>query len=241
MLRLLRVQFAGDLRPHEIPALRGAVAAHAGPENLLLHNHQPDGGLRYRYPLVQYQHRHGYPTLLALNDGVEAVQEFLQQPDWQLRFADGRPMPLQLHRLEVRQHRLHVTERPFVYQLHQWLALNQENFERYERTPGLGARLQLLEKLLTAHILSFATGVGWQVEAPLRVELLDLHPPRLVSGRDHRAMAFSGTFQVNAYLPDGIGLGRHVSLGYGTVRPPRRSQPAPAPTLLSASSAYDFD
>ena len=84
VLRSLRVRFENEISAAELHAFRGAVAARAGLEHTLFHNHAATGELRYRYPLIQYQRLGKNPALLCLNEGVEAAQHFLTQPDWEL-------------------------------------------------------------------------------------------------------------------------------------------------------------
>jgi hypothetical protein len=117
----------------------------------------------------------------------------------------------------MREHRLQLSEQPFTYHLHQWLPLNQENYRRYMEHLGLTARLQLLERILTGNLLSMATGLGWHVEGPLKVELLDLQPPRPLHVYGHGTLAFDATFRANVLLPDSLGLGKHASLGHGRI------------------------
>ena len=220
-LRSLRVRFENEIAAAELHAFRGAVAARAGLEHTLFHNHEAAGGLRYRYPLIQYQRLDRNPALLCLNEGVEAAQHFLTQPDWELDL-NGHVMRLQVGQIKMREHRLQLSEQPFTYHLHQWLALNQENYRRYMENPGLTARLQLLERILTGNLLSMATGLGWHVEAPLKVELLDLQPPRPLHVYGHGTLAFDASFRANVLLPAGLGLGKHASLGHGRIEHPRR-------------------
>jgi hypothetical protein len=220
-LRSLRVRFDNCIQAAELAAFRGAVAARAGWEHTLFHNHEATGGLRYRYPLIQYQRIGQNPALLCLNEGVEAAQHFLTQPDWELDL-NGHTLQLQVGQMQLREYGLRVSEHPYTYHLHQWLALNQENYRRYMQHPGLTARLQLLERILTGNLLSMATGLGWQVEAPLGVELLDLQPPRPLRVYGHGTLAFDATFRANVLLPAGLGLGKHASLGHGRLEHPRR-------------------
>ena len=234
-LRCLRIRFENSIGPSELAAFRGAVSAKAGLEHTLFHNHETDGRLRYRYPLIQYQRLGENPALVCLNEGVEAAQYFLTQPDWELNL-NGHLLCLQVGQIQLREHRLQVSEHPYTYHLHQWLALNQENYRRYMQQPGLTARLQLLERILTGNLLSMATGLGWHVEAPLVVELLDLRPPRPVQTYGHGTLAFDATFRANVLLPDGMGLGKHASLGHGRLEHPRRLAPRTGAATASAKA-----
>ena len=230
-LRSLRVRFENEITAVELNAFRGAVASRAGLQHKLFHNHEATGGLRYRYPLIQYQRLGKNPALLCLNEGVEAAQHFLTQPDWELDL-NGHLLRLQVGQIHMREHRLQISEQPFTYHLHQWLALNQANYRVYMQQTGLTARLQLLERILTGNLLSMATGLGWHVDAPLKVELLDLQSPRPLHVYGHGTLSFDATFRVNVLLPAGLGLGKHASLGHGRIEHPRH--PVGRPTVAIA-------
>jgi hypothetical protein len=69
--------------------------------------------------------------------------------------------------------------------------------------------------------MAFAKGVAWTLppkeERPVVCRLLHLSDPVRHTIRDARLLAFDATFTTNVSLPNLIGLGRHVSIGYGTI------------------------
>ncbi len=213
-LETLHLSFpALRLNAGDAPLLRGAFAA-ANPAAPALHNHS-DAGLQYRYPTVQYKVLRGKPHIVAFGDGIDPCLATVrgldtlrlgsrswQSPSAQINFA--KPL-------------VGDAETPLHYQFATpWLALNQENHQRYAAaTPE--AQQALLENILKGNILSFAKGLGLQVENYL--QLTANVTPMSVPYKGQTMLAFVGSFCVNYHLPSGFGLGKGVARGFGAVQP----------------------
>lgn len=217
-LRLLSVAFDTPIHPWELPAFRGAVAAKAGYEHELFHNHNNEtGGYHYRFPLIQYKHNHGRPMLVCLNEGIEELYHFFSQPDWTLNL-NGRATPVRIHNLNVRQCSLEVSERHSRYHIRQWLALNEENYGLYMRLPGLPERLALLQQILQNQLVSLLHQLGHEKDGRVEVRVQHLKDERWVSYKGVKVLAFSLEFTCNMGLPDFVGIGKGCSIGWGVVR-----------------------
>ena len=79
-------------------------------------------------------------------------------------------------------------------------------------------KIAILEKILTANILSFAKGIGWHIEQPVKVVIKDVKMERNSKMKDILVRTFEIDFRSNVYLPDYLGLGKGVSKGFGTLR-----------------------
>jgi hypothetical protein len=73
-----------------------------------------------------------------------------------------------------------------------------------------------LEKILIGNCLSFLKEMGVFVETRLqnRASLNE----KQTRFKNNRMIAFEGMFEINAMLPDWIGLGKQVSRGFGTIQ-----------------------
>lgn len=245
-LRILAVSFDTNINPWELHKFRGAVARKVGLENEWFHNHDnseaapdpshegasPDpsqvgelGGVKpryhHRYPLIQYKidtnGRQMRPMLLCLDDCIEEAHHFFSQPDWSLRIGE-RTHEMRIARLHVDQINLNVWETSFPYRLHKWRALNSENFRQWQQLDGIVERIAFLENILAAHILSFARGVGWELDKRFEVKITHLLKEEWVSFKDIKMLAFTIEFKTNISMPDFIGLGQGSGEGFGTVR-----------------------
>ena len=194
-----------------------------GLEREWYHNHNNDAtdarNHHYRYPLIQYLRRRGQPTILFIGEAVREARYFLERSDWTLRLH-GKEQPVRLGTMHAEQFELRDTGNQFrEYQLSNWLALNQHNYERYESLDRLSDRIALLEKVLSGQLLALASGIGVTLEQRFDLFLTDLDRPRVVPYRDRKMMSFRARFRVNLQLPVGFGVGKGVSIGHGRLYP----------------------
>jgi hypothetical protein len=181
----------------------------------------PTKKYHHRYPLIQYKiDTHGEqmrPMLLCLDDCIEEAHHFFSQSDWSLRIGD-RVHDMRIARLHVDQINLNVWETHLPYRLHKWRALNSENFKQWQQLDGLVERIAFLENILAAHILSFARGVGWELDKRFEVKITKMLNEEWVSYKDIKVLAFTIEFKTNISMPDFIGLGQGSGEGFGVVR-----------------------
>ncbi len=182
----------------------------------LLHNHFEDGRTRYGYPLVQYKVLGGVPTLVGIEEGGRLLGE--------LFFRIGE-LDIEGRRYDVMQRDIRMQRTPIGYcagpQRYRfetpWLALNEENYAAW-RLEDEAQRDERLARVLTGNILSFFKGVGLRIGPEERIDISDLAlKAHQTNFKNQTMMVFKGSFSANALLPDGIGLGKSVSRGYGTV------------------------
>jgi hypothetical protein len=216
-IRCLQVEFSEEIAPYEIPAFRGAIINKVGDSYTLFHNHQAGGKFRYQYPLIQYKALFNRPMIVCVDEGVDEIHRFFQQPNWRLSIS-GRDLDIKIERLEMKQYTMQVWEKSFSYHIRNWVALSQESYKRYLSLAGLVEQVQFLETILIGNILSFAKGIGWHIEKPVEAKINNIQRTGLVTVKGVRVMAFSLDFKSNIFLPNYIGLGRNVSIGYGTVK-----------------------
>ena len=221
-IRILQVSFDTEIKPYELPAFRGAVAHKVGLEHHWFHNHDNEnGGTFNRYPLIQYKldtyKGQMRPMLLCLEQGIEEAQHLFSQPEWSLNIK-GTHHDLRIARLDVKQYTVQVWDRPFEYRLHKWQALGIDNYKEWKNLEGLVAKIQFLEKRLSNHIISFASGIDCRLEKPFKVEIIQIKEPEWISFKNIKVLAFTLDFKTNISMPDYIGLGKGSSRGLGVLR-----------------------
>lgn len=168
----------------------------------------------YRYPFIHYRIQKGQASIFALNDGIEAVQSVLSNNAWRIHW-EGTPRPLLITGMQMQEYTLRVLPRPKTYKLFKWLALNAENYEKWQQCNSLVERIALLERILAAHILAFAGSVGWQLPERLEVNLQNLQRIETVRCHGIPMLAFNVSYTANVLLPPHIALGKAVSHGFG--------------------------
>ena len=222
-IRHLQLTFDLPLPIYRIAAFRSAMIEWAGREHHLLHNHlnaehDPDrdrGGFTYRYPLIQYRVNRGRAAIVALNEGADMLGDILAKRQWEI-LLDNKSTPLRIADLQMREHTLAYTETPQNYMLRNWIALNQQNYREYIQIEDMEERAQRLEKLLAAQIITFAKYMDWQIPEHFTANIHQFMP-NIVSYHGNKLIAFDVRFDVPLWLPNGIGLGKAVSHGFGVV------------------------
>ena len=215
-LRVLLVEFADEIESHEIPAFRGAVIAKAGREHILFHNHLNEQKYLYRYPLIQYKRIRKHPAIVCLDYGVDEIHNYFENRDWSIHIS-GRWLEMKIARLLMNQFTIQVWDKDFTYRVNNWIALNQENYREYLNLPEDAEKISYLERKLTGNILSFAKGINWDVTRPINTHIIQIESLRPVTLKGKKVIGFNLVFTTNVFLPNYIGLGKSVSLGYGIV------------------------
>ena len=216
-LRILKVAFKGNLEFYELPAFRGAIVKKIGMDHPLFHNHAPNNGLYYRYPLIQYKLINKNPAILCMGEGVDEIHQFFAHQDWTLTIGD-QEKSMQINRLNMHEFDMRTHEEPLEYALVNWVALNQKNYHEYRKMESLADQIALLERLLRGNILTFAKGIDWHIPEPVRVNIKRIHNTHPVTVKKQKVLAFTLDFTTNVFLPNYIGLGKSVSLGFGSVK-----------------------
>jgi len=215
-LRTLLVIFENTISQSLVPSFRGAVISRVGLENRAFHNHDEDK-LIYKYPLIQYKVISKKASLYCVGNGVDEIHNLFGLRSWDIKLQD-QFIELKIHRLDLNSFTLNVWEKIFHYTLYDWLALNADNYKKYRAIPGLTEKIQFLEKLLTGNILSFAKGVGWHIEKPVKVLIEKIKGQKMIKYKGIPLMAFDVDFATNVFLPNYLGLGKSASHGFGVVR-----------------------
>lgn len=216
-IKVLTLRFNTAIAAWEIPLFRGAVLNAIGSDvDILFHNHTEGDGYRYSYPLIQYKRLGGKAAIVCVEEGVDSIGQFLmaQQPDVVL---GERSVKLEMESVRPQNVLMQTWQSSFDYRLQHWLALNSENYRRYQELDSLTERIVLLESILKGNLLSMCKGLGIYLSEELKVSITRLNEPRLVKVKGVRIMSFDVDFRSNLSLPDGIGIGKNASLGYGTI------------------------
>lgn len=220
-LRVLSVQFDTELEPWQLEHFRGAIAQKVGLEHEWFHNHDNNAekqpSYHYRYPLIQYKLHQKRPMLLCLNQGVEEAHHFFSKPDWSLKIGE-EVHQMRIHKLQLHNFEMQVLKGPALYRIHNWMALNSENHKAYHNTKGIAKRMQLLERILTTHILRFAEGINWRIEEQIEITITDMMETKRISYKGWKKDCFNLDFECNLFLPDFIGIGQGASLGFGVLK-----------------------
>jgi hypothetical protein len=101
--------------------------------------------------------------------------------------------------------------------------MNHYVFSDHDSGNGEGALLPLkdqthyIEGLLKKDILTFFKSIGYHGEKELKIIITDKVFPERINYKGEIVQVLDFHFISNILLPDGIGLGKHSDIGFGTI------------------------
>ena len=205
----LSIDIETKLRPRHAEKIRGYLG-NLFWGNPYAHNHLGNGRFIYRYPCIQYKVLGNTCLLIGFNEGSKIIEKTFH--DLKTINLDGTVENVLSKTLES-----YLSYKNKYTYLTPWLALNEKNYQKYQRSGTLTKRKELLEKILIGNILSMSKSLGYTVPAPIEVKILNLKEKQ-TSLKGTPMLGFLGTFSVNFEIPDYWGIGKSVSRGFGTVK-----------------------
>ena len=223
-VRTLTITYDLDIENWEVPLFRGAVVDAIGSSvNMLFHNHTPDDGLRYSYPLIQYKRQGGKACIVAVEQGADIIGQFMASGCNMLKIGE-REATCDVAQLRPRRVLVQLWQSPFHYSVSKWLPLNGKNYEVYMATEDAEERKALLEGILKGNLLAMLKGLDIWLDGNLTVQITNLSEPYKLRYKGVDLMAFNTDFDANLSIPANVGIGRHVSVGFGTIRLQRKGE-----------------
>ena len=202
-----------QLQTRDAHKLRGYFGNLFREHSPLLHNHYEDGSARYAYPMVQYKVIDRIPVLVGFQEGADLlVSLFLKIREITI---EGQHYPVLAKNIQQKQCELCVNKQLYNYSFKTlWMALNQENFRKYQQL-GEPERATFLSRQLQNNILSFYKGLSFHTGE--RIMAIGSLEEKETLFKNQSMLAFSGQFTSNASLPEWAGIGKAVSRGFGTI------------------------
>jgi hypothetical protein len=169
----------------------------------------------HRYPVVQYKMIDRIPTVIGINEGADFLHQLSEG-------ADAIPVGtgtcrITWHGTGVKEEAFGISDQPRSYEFATpWLGLNQENYRKFFKLTGKPERDAFMRKQLESSIITMTKTLNYAVPGPVRCGV-NLHfTKERLDGVS--VMSFTGKFQVNFLIPDGLGIGRSVGRGFGAVQ-----------------------
>ncbi len=216
-VKILKICFENKIHPSNISKFRGAVIDKVGKENILFHNHIGDDKFRYKYPLIQYKTMGDKAALVCLSEGVNEVNHLFSNTDMNINLG-GENIKLELSDVKVNSFVMQIWQDFFFYSIYNWIALNSENYKKYQELEGIVEKTLFLENILKGNILALADGIDLYLEEEIKLNIIEIKREKIVTYKGTKMMAFELVFKTNFFIPNHLGLGKGVSLGFGVVR-----------------------
>lgn len=172
------------------------------------HNHNSDGTLKYRMPVINYAVIDGNLSVIAYEEAGEAIiKEFFQSEE--IKIGDELFNNFQ-RKIETFDEKFEVTDKLYSYKFKTtWLALNQDNYKNYK-----DGKIDL-NKILRNHILANFIGFGIRVEKEIMV--VGEFKQSIIEVKNQKMIGFLGEFKSNVKIPKHMTFGKRKSIGYGGV------------------------
>lgn len=181
----------------------------------LLHNHFEDGSLRYRYPLVQYKVIDNEPFIVAIDEGAELLRKLFFEISEIV--IEGVTYPVMEKFIGSDSKYIGVDDELHTYNFStSWMALNEENFNKYKNLNHTLERTDFLKKILIGNLLSLFKSLGHHEENKI-MAIVNVRGDHS-NFKENRMLVFKGEFTSNVLLPSLIGIGKAVSRGFGTIK-----------------------
>ncbi len=217
-IKYLSIRFNNNLYPYEIPRFRAAIIEKTKRKSDLFHNHDGENGFFFRYPLIQYKISQKKASIICLQEGTNEIHQLLKYKNLQMSLA-GKKINFEIEDVNLHYYQVQIWDKLFHYSLHNWLALNQKHHARFQELEGdKAAQMDLLQSILIGNILAFAKGINWRIEKKIIVKIDQIKSVKFLPFKQKKIMALSINFQSNVSLPNLIGLGKGVSVGFGIVK-----------------------
>lgn len=225
-VRTLTITYELEIDNWEVPLFRGAVVDAIGSAaNMLFHNHTPEDGLRYAYPLIQYKRQGGKACIVAVEQGADIIGQFMASGTDSLKLGE-RAVSCDVGQMRPCRVLVQLWQTPFHYRVNKWLPLNGKNYELYMATEDPEERKALLEGILKGNLLAMLKGLDIWLDGNLTVKITNLSEPYWLRYKGVELMAFNADFDSNLSIPANVGVGKHVSVGFGTIQLKRKDSPA---------------
>lgn len=216
MIDVITIIFDFPLADFEPQGFRGAVLKLLGDDvPIVFHNHKQDG-YSYSYPLVQYKVINGNASVVLLGDGAGAVEHILSLAGRTVSVS-GRAQKLKIESFSVSHMELNAGEALTMRHVKDWCPLSGDNFAEYKRSYDDRTRKALLEKILVGNILSMCKGLGIFIEDTVVCIIDSLSNKKSTPYKGVDYITMDVEFRTNIPLPFDAGLGKHSSVGFGTI------------------------
>ena len=172
-------------------------------------------GFIHRYPVVQCKQIKNMLMVIGLSQGANLLLE-ISGGEKEFRIGENT-CTISGRDQGIRNEAFSISDKIHTYEfLTPWLALNQQNAKKFYDLKGKPERDAFMQKILTGNLHTLAKSIDYDLPAPLTCK----SRVRFKRERIHQenVMVFLGTFGTNLRIPDYLGIGQSVSLGFGTIR-----------------------
>jgi len=219
IIKVRKLIFETGINPRQIDKFRGAIIEKANSPNVLFHNHVGDGFLR-KYPLIQYKILEGKAGILALNEGCMALNDLLNNYNYQLNFDKETHNDLLFTDTTI-PFKFGIDSKLHKYYMANWVPFNSEALKDFEQLETMEEKIAKLHSLLVKNLVNMSTRMGINTKHPynrIEVDIENIKSDGTMRMHTTPLQKFKVRFKTNVLLPPDIGLGRATAFGAGCVK-----------------------
>lgn len=216
-VKIFKIEFSDvETYPSNIPGIRGYFLKQF-PNDTELHNHLPGGKYSYRFPIIQYRVINKHPALIGIDEGVEILKKIFFATD-KLRIRD-KVVKSYEKTISCSEYEFGATDEKIDYEfVSPWLALKEENFEKYKTLSSISEKHEFLNSILKYNMLTISKGFKYTIPNLDDIKVEGHYLSKPVKVKDIEMLGFLGSFTINFHIPDYLGIGKQSSRGFGVVR-----------------------
>lgn len=155
----------------------------------------------YKYQLIQYKVINKQTAIQCIDYGVDEIHKFFEKKSRNIVISE-RVLDMKIKSLQLNQFTMQVWNKKFDYSIHNWIVLNQENYPKYQALEILTERISFLKKTLIANIISFAIGIEWTIDKPIKLHIKEIKDTKSVTLKGKKIKGFDMDFTCNVFLPN---------------------------------------
>ncbi|MBN1468828.1 MAG: hypothetical protein JXM74_08720 [Fusobacteriaceae bacterium] len=214
-IKLCKIDFETDqlIKKDELKKIRGFLG-NKFIDKTLIHNHIEEG-MRYSYPLIQYKFLKDKFFIIGINEGADTLLSIVSQID--CFKIEEKIVNITKKNIEIWEEEIKLGTGYKIYKFSTpYFALNQKNFNIYNKLENKMEKKLFLNKILVGNILSFLKGVGIWADKEIICDIF-FEDIKIINFKEQKMVGIKGEFAFNGVLPNFIGLGKSVSLGNGII------------------------
>ena len=173
------------------------------------------GSFIHRYPALQCKMIKNALMVVGINEGADVLERISRSRQ---KILPGEiTCSIVARDTGIREEPFGISGIMTTYEfLTPWLALNQQNTKKFYELEGKPERDAFLMKILSGGLLILSKSLGYQPPGPVICEEKVRFRKDWIDNKS--VMVFVGKFRTNLRIPDYLGMGQSISLGFGTVR-----------------------
>ncbi len=214
-LHLLKVWFDMAIKHRDLPVFRSA----------LQQGNSPAPTLAGAYPLIQYKTRfyegRQRAMMIVIGDKIIELKEQLSVHSPKISI-NGKEQVLAVAGSKLLPFPLRTDKGYHTYHLFNYQVFNAEQYAHYLKLESTTDQMAFLQQALFQDLTTFIEGVGWSLDPPMKIRSLQVLQLKSMIYKEEQVSCFDLRFRTNLWIPEHIGLGRGVDLGFGVLRLPGR-------------------